>query len=169
MFSAREVPQDFHARYSAQSKTYLYRIRNSPVESPFEAELAWRIAAPLDLAAMQRAAKDLLGCHDFSSFMSAGSTIAQRGGSTVRTVTSLEVRQNGTELQLVITADGYLYNMVRIIVGTLTEVGAHRMEQNALPAVLAACDRAQAGPTAPAKGLFLYHVEYGAALSMDLI
>lgn len=160
--SAREVPQDFHARYSAKSKTYLYRILNSPIESPFEAGLSWRINAPLDADAMQKAAAALVGQHDFASFMSAGSTIEQQGGSTVRTVTECAVTRHGDEIRILITADGYLYNMVRIIAGTLAEVGAGRLSATALPGIVAACDRSTAGPTAPAKGLFLYRVEYDA-------
>lgn len=160
--AAREVPFDFHARYSAKTKTYLYRILNSPIESPFEEGLSWRINAPLDAEKMQQAAAALVGQHDFASFMSAGSTIEQQGGSTVRTVTDCAVTRQGEEIRLLITADGYLYNMVRIIAGTLAEVGAGRICATAMPQILAACDRGTAGPTAPAKGLFLYRVEYDA-------
>ena len=160
--TAREVPPDFHARYSAKTKTYLYRIFNSSIDSPFEEGLSWRINAPLDTGAMQQAAAALVGQHDFATFMSAGSTIEQQGGSTVRTVTDCRVLRQGNEIQIFITADGYLYNMVRIIAGTLAEIGAGRQAAAEMPHILAACDRSTAGPTAPAKGLFLYEVTYDA-------
>lgn len=160
VFSAREVGPGFHARYSCTGKAYLYRVRNAPAASPFSHQLAWRVWPRLELEPMRRAAALLCGRHDFASFMAAGSTIAAEGGSTVRTVRSFAVEQKGDELRFMIEADGYLYNMVRILVGTLVEVGAGRRDPEAMPAVLAACDRAAAGQTAPAKGLALAKVFY---------
>ena len=160
VFAAREVPEGFHARYSCISKAYLYRIRNAPTDSPFSREVCWRVWPRLALEPMQRAAALLCGCHDFSSFMAAGSSIEAQGGSTVRTVHSFTVQQRGSEFRLFVEADGYLYHMVRIMAGTLVEVGAGRMKSEQIPRILAACDRGAAGPTAPAKGLALARVRY---------
>lgn len=153
---AREVPPGFHARYSAVSKEYRYRLFNSAVDDPFWRDYCWRVAAPLDADAMQQAARLAQGTHDFAAFMSVGSTIED----TVRTVHFFRVQRQGEWIECHICADGYLYNMVRILVGTLVEVGARRMAPEAMADVLAGRDRARAGDTAPAKGLFLAQVNY---------
>ena len=160
VFSAREVAEDFHPRYSCTGKAYLYRVRNAPAESPFTRQVSWRVWPALALEPMQQAAALLCGRHDFSSFMAAHSSIAEQGGSTVRTVRAFTVERRGSEFWFRIEADGYLYNMVRILVGTLVEVGAGRMDPRQMPHILAACDRTAAGPTAPAKGLALAAVYY---------
>lgn len=160
VFSAREVPEDFHPRYSCTGKTYLYRVRNAPAESPFTREVSWRVWPALSLERMRQAAALLCGKHDFSSFMAAHSSIAEQGGSTVRTVRSFTVEQHGREFWFRIEADGYLYNMVRILVGTLVEVGAGRIDPQRMTDILAARNRSAAGPTAPAKGLALCAVYY---------
>ncbi len=158
--AAREVEPGFHARYSCIGKAYLYRVRNAPVASPFSDDVCWRVWPQLALAPMQQAAALLTGTHDFASFMSAGSTIEAEGGSTVRTVLQFSVKKQGDEIRFEIEADGYLYNMVRILVGTLAEVGAGRIAAAQVADILAACDRTKAGPTAPAKGLALARVCY---------
>lgn len=157
--SARRVPQDFHARYSAHRKTYVYRIWNSPVESPFEAAYHHRIAQPLDTAAMAAAAKGFVGRHDFLSLCAAGSSVAAKG-DTVRTITACEVKRAGDLVTITVTADGYLYNMVRILAGTLVQAGRGALDPAAVPAILAGRDRGLAGPTLPARGLFLQRVDY---------
>lgn len=157
---AEQVAEDFHARYSAKTKTYLYRIRNSPVDSPFERDLSWRVNAFLDEAAMQRAADRLVGTHDFAGFMSANSAIELAHGSTVRTVTRAEVTRRGEEVLFFVTADGYLYNMVRIMAGTLVQAGLGQMTEQEVQRAVDTAERRFAGPTAPAKGLFLYRIEY---------
>lgn len=156
------VPQGFHARYAAHTKTYHYRIRNSAVDSPFDGEYCCKIAQPqpLDIAAMNRAAALLVGKHDFMAFCSAGSKVAE-SGDTVRTITSCEVLRQGDCITIAVTADGYLYNMVRILAGTLVQVGAGKMQPDEMPGILQSRDRAKAGPTLPAKGLFLVKVDYG--------
>ncbi len=154
--AAREVPSDFHARYSAQRKEYLYRIHNSAVADPFQNGLCWRIPAPLDDAAMAQAAAYLEGTHDFAAFCAVGSDVAD----TVRTVQFARVRRAGEDITFHVSADGYLYNMVRIMVGTLVEAGAGRMPPQQMRQVLAGRDRAAAGDTAPPQGLFLYRVHY---------
>lgn len=156
VLAAREVPQGFHARYSATRKEYQYRLHNSAVDDVFARDTSWRLATPLDLPAMQEAAQLLCGTNDYAAFMSAGSKIED----TVRTVFFFTLEKNGCDITFHICADGYLYNMVRILVGTLVEVGAHRMTVQGARAVLESKNRANAGDTAPAKGLFLYRVHY---------
>lgn len=157
--AARRVPEEFHARYSAHQKTYVYRIWNSPVESPFEAAYHHRISAPLNVAAMDAAAARFVGTHDFLSLCSAGSSVAERG-DTVRTITACKAQRQGELVTITVTADGYLYNMVRILSGTLVEAGRGALEPDSVPAILAGRDRTLAGPTLPAKGLFLKQVDY---------
>ena len=157
--SARQVPEGFHARYSAHAKTYVYRIWNSPVESPFAAGYHHRVTGPLDVPAMQAAAGGLVGTHDFLSFCAAGCAVAEKG-DTVRTITRCTVNAEGPLITISVTADGYLYNMVRILAGTLVQVGRGRLAAGDMPRLLAARSRAAAGPTLPAQGLFLQRVEY---------
>ena len=156
---ARVVPEEFHARYAAHTKTYLYRIHNHPIDSPFDEKYYTRVPRRLDVDAMQRAAEQFVGKHDFLALCAAGSSAAAHG-DTVRTITDCHVTRKGDEVDIEVTADGYLYNMVRILAGTLCEVGAGRMQPDAIPGILASRDRSQAGPTLPAKGLFLKRVDY---------
>ncbi len=153
---AQQVIPQFHARYCAQSKEYLYRIHNSPVSDPFQSGHCWRISAQLDVDAMAKAAEYLVGTHDFRAFMSAGSDIAD----TVRTVYFARVWREEENILFHVCADGYLYNMVRIFVGTLVEAGAGRMQPEQMKTIIESKDRAQAGDTAQAQGLFLYRVNY---------
>lgn len=145
----------FHARLSATQKTYHYRIWNSEVPDVFERR--WRVAFPqrLDEEAMRRAATRLIGRHDFGAFSSAG-----RKKSTVRTLKALSIVRTGDEICFGLTADGFLYNMVRILVGTLLEVGAGERTAESVAALLDGAPRAQAGKTAPARGLCLMEVRY---------
>ncbi len=156
VIEAQAVGEDFHARYSAKSKEYIYRIYNSPTDDVFRRGTYWRFAKRLDIEAMQTAARMLCGTHDFASYMSSGSKIKD----TVRTVHFLTVNKISDDITIHISADGYLYNMVRIIVGTLIEVGTHRMKAAAISEVTKRKDRSCAGDTAPAEGLFLYKVNY---------
>lgn len=159
---AKAVPSGFHARYAAHAKTYMYRIHNSAVDSPFDADYCWRTATsrPLDEQAMNRAAALFVGTHDFLALCSAGSKVAETG-DTVRTVTDCRAERNGDYVIITVTADGYLYNMVRILAGTLVQVGMGRMKPDSIPEILKSRNRANAGPTLPAKGLFLTKVDYG--------
>ena len=157
--SARTVPEKFHARYAAHTKTYLYRIRNSPIDSPFDEKYYTRVPRHLDEKKMAEAAAKFVGTHDFLALCAAGSSAAAHG-DTVRTITDCTVTRNGDEVEITVTADGYLYNMVRILAGTLCEVGAGRMKPEEIPAILESRDRSRAGPTFPAKGLFLKCVQY---------
>ena len=157
--AVQPVADDFHARYAAHAKTYHYYILNARVDDPFTFDTCYRVAAPLDLAAMQAAAQQFVGTHDFAALCASGSSAAAHG-DTARTITECNVVQIGNHFVISVTADGYLYNMVRILAGTLVEAGLHKRAPESIPALLASRDRRQAGQTLPAKGLFLEKVEY---------
>ena len=159
VLAVQTVPEDFHARYAAHTKTYLYRIHNHPIDSPFDAAYYTRVPRRLDESAMQAAAQQFVAPHDFLALCAAGSSAAAHG-DTVRTITDCHVTRRGDEVDIEVTADGYLYNMVRILAGTLCEAGAGRLDPAEIPAILESRDRSRAGPTLPAKGLFLKCVEY---------
>ena len=156
VLAAVPVADDFHARYSAVSKEYVYKIWNSPVDDPFTSGYHWRVSQPLNEEAMAQAAAFAVGTHDFRAFMSTGSKIKD----TVRTVHFFRVQREDKQIMMHICANGYLYNMVRILVGTLVEAGAGRMPPEGMRAALESGQRSMAGDTAPAKGLFLYRVNY---------
>lgn len=157
--AVQPVADDFHARYAAHAKTYHYYILNARVDDPFTFDTCYRVAAPLDLTAMQAAAQQFVGTHDFAALCASGSSAAAHG-DTARTITECNVVQNGNHFVISVTANGYLYNMVRILAGTLVEAGLHKRAPASIPALLASRDRRQAGQTLPAKGLFLEKVEY---------
>ena len=151
------APDDFHARYDARGKLYRYRIWNGELRSPLRAPRSHWIRAPLDLAAMRGAAKSLVGRHDFAAFQAGGSD--ER--STLRTLSSLEIDgESRGEILLLMEADGFLRHMVRILAGTLIEVGMGRRPAAGVSDLLASRDRARAGPTAPAQSLTLVRVSY---------
>lgn len=153
-----EAPEDFHARHSATGKVYLYRILNRPVRSALYRHFAWEIFQPLDVARMQEAAAHLAGNHDFTSFTTIHSDAPHR----VRTIREISVTRSEEDfVGITVEGEGFLRYMVRIIAGTLVEVGKGRRPPGDIPAVLAAKDRAAAGITAPARGLFLKEVRYG--------
>ena len=157
VLSCREVPLEFHARYSCIGKEYIYQIWNGAVRNPFYEGYALQYPYPLDLEKLNRAARCYLGEHDFSSFCSVGSKVED----TVRNVTVSELTREGDMVFFRTRADGFLYNMVRIMVGTLLRVAQGKFTPEEIPGILAACDRAKAGPTAPACGLYLNKVLYG--------
>lgn len=153
------VTENFHARYAAHAKTYRYYILNARVDDPFTFDTCCRIGPELDVAAMQAAAEQFVGTHDFLALCASGSSVAAHG-DTVRTITRCTVERAGDRVTITVTADGYLYNMVRILSGTLVEAGLHKRTPESIPALLASRDRRQAGQTLPAKGLFLEDVAY---------
>ena len=161
-----DVPERFHVIRDAVSKRYRYVIQNGPVSNVFARRYSWRFPRQLDETAMHRAATSLLGTHDFASFESSGSQRA----SSVRTITDIRVvrrrESHGEQVVIEIEADGFLYNMVRAIVGTLVEVGRGTQTEQWLAEVIAAQDRRSAGMTAPPQGLFLVHVEYPSCASL---
>jgi tRNA pseudouridine38-40 synthase len=157
VLSAAAVPEGFHARFSAIRKRYRYRFSDAAVLSPFERSYVWHVSGALNVGAMDEAARFLEGRHDFAGFASAGGATR----STVRTMISAKVRREPDALVIFeITGDGFLRHMVRAIAGTLAEIGHGRRLRESMDHVLASRDRAQAGPTAPARGLFLVEVEY---------
>ena len=151
-----EAEPRFHARLSCTGKTYLYRIWNSEAPCVFERRWVTVFPAALDTAAMARAAEKLTGTHDFTAF--CGNKHMKK--SAVRTLRRVEITREGEELRLRFEGDGFLYHMVRILVGTLLEVGTGERDAAEMPAILASRDRSRAGFTAPAKGLTLWDVEY---------
>ena len=153
------VPEDFHARYAAHAKTYRYYILNARVDDPFTFDTCYRVGQPLDVAAMQAAAAQFVGTHDFLALCASGSSVAAHG-DTVRTITRCTVEKDSGNVIITVTADGYLYNMVRILAGTLVETGLHKRLPESIPDLLTSRDRRLAGQTLPAKGLFLENVEY---------
>ena len=159
VLEALPVPEDFHARYAAHAKTYAYRIRSGAVDDPFDSEFTYRVGASLDLEAMARAAAGFVGTHDFLALCASGSGVAARG-DTVRTVTRCTVTRDGAVYTLTVTADGYLYNMVRILAGTVLQAGRGKLDPGEVPAILQSRDRRRAGPTLPAHGLCLLQVDY---------
>ena len=150
------APPRFHARLSAKGKRYRYQLRLGRVPDVFRRKYQYRVEEPLDLAAMERAAALLTGRHDFRSFCAD----RRFKKSTVRTLRSIELDPRGADLDLVFRGDGFLYHMVRILTGTLLEVGLGRRAAEDIPAILAAGDRSAAGFTAPAQGLVLVEVAY---------
>lgn len=153
---AKEVPKDFHARFSAHKKTYLYKINVGTIESPFNAETSAYIPYDLNLQKMKEAAKYLVGEHDFHAFCSSGASVPD----FVRTIYSLNVVKNKNSFEFEIAGNGFLYNMVRIIVGTLVDVGRGKTQAQEIKDILESKNRQRAGKTMPAKGLFLKTVEY---------
>lgn len=157
VLSVEEVAADFHARYSVTGKRYRYIWSCEPVQSPFRRYYTVETnGVKPDVKAMQDAAKAIIGTHDFSCFCAANTSVQNK----VRTVNALEFEWHSEELHMVIEGSGFLYNMVRIIAGTLWEVGIGRREVKNVVAVVASKDRDQAGKTAPPQGLYLEKVFY---------
>ena len=154
--SGREVPEGFHARFMTCGKRYTYRIVNSRHASAIRRNTHVHVPLPLDLAPMQEAARQLLGTHDYAAFQAAGGTAK----TTVRTITSAELVQQGDEIILTVEGDAFLYNMVRIIAGTLIEIGLGRRSVNAFTEAYETLDRLSLGVTAPPQGLELTKVYY---------
>ncbi len=161
VLSAQEVPQSFHATLDARAKLYRYVIDNGPIANPFQLRHAWHVFQRLDVTAMRGASRALLGRHDFRSF----ETNWPNRMSSVRTIHHVGVSRMGDFVWVDVEADGFLYNMVRSITGTLVKVGIGKWPEAKVAQVLAAQDRTQAGPTAPPQGLFLVRVRYEAESS----
>lgn len=152
----RFVSSDFHARYSSKGKNYLYFIHNSSIPDPFNYKYRLSVNKKIDCDFLDKAAKVFIGTHDFKGFCSVGSSVED----TVRTVTECSVKRNGDDVIISITANGFLYNMVRIIVGTLLEVHNGKISTDELPLIIASKCRDKAGPTVKPQGLFLNKVFY---------
>lgn len=156
VLEAREAPERFHSRLSAVRKTYAYYVETSDKKQVFERKYVYGLGAVPDLDAMRRAAGYLMGEHDFKSFCSN----RRMKKSTVRRLEHVEIVKDGTKLVFRYTGNGFLYNMVRILTGTLLEVGLGKRSPEEMPEILAAKKREAAGMTVPPEGLFLMSVEY---------
>lgn len=156
VYDVREVPDAFHPRYDALGKRYEYVIYNGRQRHPFYEGRALHIRYPLDEAVLDKAAKAYLGTHDFAAFCASGSSVE----STVRTVSHAAVHREGDLVIFSVEADGFLYNMVRIMAGTLLDIAAGKIAKDAIPSILQAASRDNAGMTAPAHGLYLRQVRY---------
>lgn len=167
-----EKPMDFHARFDSKGKTYVYKIHNGRTKNPFLRNSCYFVDRKLDVDAMKKAAEFIVGTHDFKCFEAAG---GQPRETTVRTVSELKVIATepafenridderwfpSTDVTIEITGDGFLYNMVRIITGTLVEVGLGKIKAEALKDIIASTDRTKAGHTAPPQGLYLKEIYY---------
>lgn len=156
VLNAKEVPLDFHARYSAESKKYLYNIYNSSTRSSLLRNYSYHVTNKLSISKMENAAKKLIGTHDFKAFMSSGSSIQD----TNRTIFAIKIDKHNNNICLSFHGNGFLYNMVRIIVGTLVEIGTDKRPIEDIEQILLSKDRRKAGHTAPPQGLILEKVYY---------
>ena len=153
----QEMPENFHARFDSKGKKYRYVIDCSEDVNIFRRNYCYPVKSGLDTDAMRKGAEHIVGTHDFACFQAAGGNLRE---TTVRTVNSLEIIEEGKELHVEISGDGFLYNMVRIIVGTLVEIGQGKMQPDSVKDIIESCDRQKAGHTAPAEGLYLVEIYY---------
>lgn len=156
ILSCEEVSHDFHARYSCKAKEYLYLIHNSESKNPFAEDLQYHYRRTMDLELMNQAAAYIIGTHDFKSFCSAHNDKPD----TVRTIYSLSIKKQEDLVKVLVKGDGFLYNMVRIIIGTLLWVNEGKIEADSIPDIIRAADRKYAGKTAQPHGLYLNRVFY---------
>ena len=156
VLSAVRVEDTFNARFDAVSKTYVYKMFCAPVTSPLRDGLYAFVPKKPCVERMRAAAKEMLGEHDFKCFQAAGGHVK----TTVRTIYSLEIRENGDEIEFEVTGNGFLYNMVRIMVGTLYYVGIGKIDAEEIPDILSCGKRDRAGKTMPPEGLYLKCVRY---------
>lgn len=156
VYEAVEVASDFNARYSCTEKTYQYKIMLTDVPDPFMRNYVWELNNDLDIEKMQQAANFLLGTHDFSTFRNQGS----KPMLPIRTITKAAWAANGKQLEFTITGDGFLYRMVRNIVGALVKVGSGKITPEEFQIIMLSKDRSSFGGSAPARGLYLMQVRY---------
>ena len=157
IINAEEVSKDFHARYSAKGKKYMYIINNNEYRSALNATKEYHFKYEVDYKKIKKAAEYFEGTHDFKGFMSSGSNIKD----TVRTIHKLQVKKKDDgRIVINISGDGFLYNMVRIIVGTLLDVGVGKIKPEEIPQIIKSKQREKAGKTVPAQGLYLVEVKY---------
>lgn len=156
VFDCEEVPVDFHARYSCVGKEYIYKILNRRVRDPFLDDLALHYPYDMDIELMNKAAEKIIGTHDFSAFCGA---LGAKDNS-VRTVSECSLKREGSLVILTVSGDGFLYNMVRIIAGTLIYVNEGRISPDSIPEIIESRDRGRAGITAKPHGLYLNRVFY---------
>ncbi len=156
VYEAEDVSEDFHARYSCKGKEYIYKIWNEKYRNPFYEKYALHYPYELDTEEMNNQAKDFIGTHDFSAFCASGCTVK----SMVRTIYSASVMQENDLIVFHVHGDGFLYNMVRIMVGTLLDINSGRIDKGSISYIIGSGSREKAGITAPACGLYLNKVFY---------
>ncbi len=156
VLSVKEVPYEFHARYDCKGKVYKYLIWNARTRSPFYENRAYHYPWPLDVPMLNEQIRQFLGQHDFSAFCASGSSVEDR----VREITRAEILRNDDLVEIYIGGNGFLYNMVRIMVGTLLDIQSGAILPNSIPEILEQKNRKNAGVTAPAHGLYLHQVNY---------
>lgn len=156
ILSCEQAAEDFHARFCCKGKEYEYIIHNSEIKNPFYSDGAYRSRARLDAAMLDREAKDFLGEHDFKAFCSADC----EKENTVRCITGCGVERDGELVRFRVAGNGFLYNMVRIMAGTLLHIGEGKLPQGCIPELLESRDRTRAGRTLPPQGLYLNRVFY---------
>lgn len=156
ILSCEEVDESFHARYDCKGKEYIYKIHNSEIKNPFLKDKAFRYWLPLDEKLLNQSAQHFIGTHDFKGFCSVGS-LRQH---TIRTIHKLEIKREGDIIIILVKGDGFLYNMVRIIIGTLIFVNEGKIKESDLDEIILSQDRKKAGKTAPSHGLYLNKVFY---------
>ncbi|MCR5730896.1 MAG: tRNA pseudouridine(38-40) synthase TruA [Ruminococcus sp.] len=156
ILSCEDALEDFHARFNCVGKEYVYKIHCSESKNPFASDLMFHYRRPFDLEAVKKAARYFVGEHDFTSFCADCSNLS----TTVRTIYSLEIENNGDSVTMLVKGNGFLYNMIRIIAGTLIDVSEKRFSPDDIPSILEAKDRLKAGRTAMAHGLYLNRVFY---------
>lgn len=154
--SSGEVSPDFHARYSAKGKKYRYIIYNSGQRSALLRNRAYFVPCPLNFDSMESAAACFMGTHDFAAFRASDNSVK----SSIRTISGIRIDKRDDTITFEIAGNGFLYNMVRIIAGTLVEVGMGRIPADAIPSIIESLDRRKAGRTAPPQGLYLLEVYY---------
>lgn len=167
VMQAVEVSMDFHPRFVPHEKCYEYRIDHGRVANPLTRLYAYNYTYPLDLERMRAAARELVGVHDFTSFVNPDSQVFEHGGDAVREIYSIDILEEGSQLVIRIRGNGFLYHMIRIIVGTLLVIGNGRRAPEDIRTMLAAKDRTTAGPTVPAHGLCLCALHYDEAATAD--
>ncbi|MBF0521877.1 MAG: tRNA pseudouridine(38-40) synthase TruA [Candidatus Omnitrophica bacterium] len=160
IINVEEMPLKFHAQYGIKTKTYRYTILNRPSRSPQQRNFCLFYPYKLNLKVMKEEAKVLVGKHNFKSFQSTDPARPERGEDSVRTIKRLDIKKKDGRITIDIEADGFLYKMVRSIVGTLIEVGRGKLAKGSMKKILSAKDRSCASPTAPAKGLCLWETKY---------
>lgn len=167
VMQADEVSMDFHPRFVPHEKCYEYRIDHGRVANPLTRLYAYNYTYPLDLERMRAAARELVGVHDFTSFVNPDSQVFEHGGDAIREIYSIDILEEGSQLVIRIRGNGFLYHMIRIIVGTLLVIGNGRRAPEDIRTILAAKDRTTAGPTVPAHGLCLCALHYDEAATAD--
>lgn len=156
IIESEEVDEDFHSRFSAKAKTYRYLIYNSKQASALLRKRAHHVYYEIDIDIMKKAADHFIGTHDFRGFMSTGSNVK----TTIRTISNIDITQNDKLIQIDITGNGFLYNMVRIITGTLIDASIGKLEAGDIKGIIESCNRKKAGKTLPPWGLYLLKVYY---------